>query len=176
MAATFALATASYYLIERPVMEGVFWRRLIAAGPALVAMAVTVAVVVAGTTVTATAAAPAAARPNRVVAARATLPRTVHDQLVSAGAFSGHPVRFLVLGDSLAITLSVGLALGRVTGYGAQATDQRVTAWDDHLVAEYSQITQALSQQGVKVVLFTLPYFAPPEEAPDGSIYPENQS
>ncbi len=25
------------------------------------------------------------------------------------------------------------------------------------------------------MVLFTLPYFAPPEEAPDGSIYPENQ-
>jgi len=174
------------------------------------------------------------------VAARATLPRTVHDQLVSAGAFTGHPVRFLVIGDSLAITLSVGLALGSVPGYGVQVIDQGVfgcdydtspavsagqqtiplndclqwrslyaadisrthadvvglltgrwsitdrivggqtvhvgqPAWDDHLVAEYSQITQALSQQGVKVVLFTLPYFAPPEEAPDGSIYPENQ-
>ena len=237
MAATFALAAGSYYLVERPVMEGVFWRRVIAAGPALVAMAVTVAVVVAGTTtVTAT----AAARPNRVVAARATLPRTVHDRLVSAGAFSGHPVRFLVLGDSLAITLSVGLALGSVPGYGVQVIDQGVfgcdydtspaisagqqtiplndclqwrplyaadiarthadvvglltgrwsitdrivggqtvhvgqPAWDDHLVAEYSQITQALGQLGVKVVLFTLPYFAPSEEAPDGSIYPENQ-
>ena len=34
VAATFALAAASYYLVERPVMEGVFWRSLQAAGPA----------------------------------------------------------------------------------------------------------------------------------------------
>ena len=34
VAATFALAAVSYYLIERPVMEGVFWRSLRAAGPA----------------------------------------------------------------------------------------------------------------------------------------------
>jgi len=49
MAATFALAAASYYLVERPVMEGVFWRSLRATGPALAALGVTVAVVVAGT-------------------------------------------------------------------------------------------------------------------------------
>ena len=33
VAATFALAAASYYLVERPVMEGVFWRTLTAALP-----------------------------------------------------------------------------------------------------------------------------------------------
>ena len=47
--ATFVLAAASYYLVERPVMEGVFWRSLKAAGPAIAAMGVTVVVVVAGT-------------------------------------------------------------------------------------------------------------------------------
>ena len=34
VAATFVLAAASYYLVERPVMEGVFWRRLTALAPA----------------------------------------------------------------------------------------------------------------------------------------------
>ena len=77
--ATFVLAAASYYLVERPVMEGVFWRSLKAAGPAIAAMGVTVVVVVAGTTTVATAAshpgnvgdhpvhpAPGRARPPRV--------------------------------------------------------------------------------------------------------------
>jgi lysophospholipase L1-like esterase len=42
-------------------------------------------------------------------------------------------------------------------------------------VAEYTEIVRTLAQTGVKVVLFTLPFFAPPEEAPNGSIFPENQ-
>jgi peptidoglycan/LPS O-acetylase OafA/YrhL len=236
MVATFALAAASYYLVERPVMEGVFWKSVKATGPALVAMAVTVAVVVAGTTAVATATAPV----RSTTATRATLPRAVHARLESAGAFTSHPVRFLLLGDSLAITLSVGLAAGSVRSFGVQVIDQgtfgcdydtsvaisegqsvvplndclrwrtlyadeiarshpdvvglltgrwsitdRVVggqtvhvgqpAWDDHLVAEYTDIVDFLAQQGVGVVLFTLPYFAPPQEAPDGSIYPENQ-
>ncbi len=227
---------ASYYLVERPVMEGVFWRSLRAAGPALAAMGATVAVVVAGTTTVAT----AAARPGTVASTRATLPPAVHDRLESVGAFSGNPVRFLLLGDSLAITLSVGLGTGSVHAYGVQVIDDGVfgcdydtspaiaagqltipyndclhwrslyaadiarthpdvvglltgrwsitdrevdgqtvhvgqPAWDDHLVSEYSDIVEFLAGQGVKVVLFTLPYFDPPQEAPDGSTFPENQ-
>ncbi len=48
-ACTFALAAASYYLVERPVMYGTFWRSLKAAVPAIVLLVATVAVVVAGT-------------------------------------------------------------------------------------------------------------------------------
>jgi hypothetical protein len=146
----------------------------------------------------------------------------------------------LLLGDSLAITLSVGLAAGSVQAFGVQVIDQgtfgcdydttvaisegqhvvplndclnwrtlytdeiahshpdvvglltgrwsltdRVVggqivhvgqpAWDDHLVSEYTDIVRFLAQRGVGVVLFTLPYFAPSQEAPDGSIYPENR-
>ena len=55
-ACTFALAAASYYLVERPVMYGTFWRSLKAAVPAIVLMVGTVAVVVAGTVAPATAA------------------------------------------------------------------------------------------------------------------------
>ena len=46
--ATFALAAASYYLVERPVMYGTFWRSLKAIGPATALMVATVAVVVVG--------------------------------------------------------------------------------------------------------------------------------
>jgi hypothetical protein len=233
---TFSLAAASYYLVERPVMAGVFWRSVRAAGPALVAMAVTVAVVVAATTVPVTST--AAARTGR--APGTTLPAAVHDRLVSSGAYAGNPVRFLLVGDSVAITASVGLAAHSVSGYGVQVIDQGVfgcdfdsvpaysqgqlttpftdclhwrtlyaadiartgadvvgmltgrwsltdrvvdgrtthvgeAAWDDHLVAEYSDVVRFLANRHVKVVLFTLPYFDPAQTAPDGSLYPEDQ-
>ena len=237
VATTFALAAASYYLIERPVMEGTFWRSLKAAMPAALALAGTVAVVVAATTTTA---ATAASPDHRQVTTRSTLPAPVHAQLESVGAFAGRPIRFALIGDSLAITLSVGLAEGSVPRYGIQVFDQGVfgcdydtstaisegspvvpynsclqwrqlyaqdiaqthpdvvglltgrwtitdrvvdgvtvhvgePAWDAHVVAEYSDIVGFLASQGVKVVLFTLPYFDPPQEAPDGSVFPENQ-
>ena len=93
-AATFALAAASYYLVERPVMEGVFWRSVRAAGPALAALAATVVVVVAGTAVTATATA-------SVQSLRATVNR-------SAGVRGSVPV--MVYGDSTALTLGMALS------------------------------------------------------------------
>jgi len=231
---TFGLAAASYYLVERPIMEGVFWRTVRAAGPALAAMAATVAVVVVATVAPATAAAPgdAARTPSGLTPAD-------HGRLESAGAFSGHPVRLLMIGDSLAITLSVGLGTGSVHHDGVQVIDDGVfgcdydtapaynegqivipynsclqwrtlyagdiaqyhpdvvglltgrwtiadrvvdgasvhvgqPAWDAHVVAEYEDIVGFLASRGVKVVLFNLPYFDPPQEAPDGSTYPEN--
>ena len=97
--ATFALAAASYYLVERPVMYGMFWRSLRAAGPAVVLMVATVAVVVAGTVAPAT----AAVRVDDV------MPTAERQALTAAGAFTTHPVRFLLVGDSLAFTLAVGL-------------------------------------------------------------------
>jgi len=235
VAATFVLAAASYYLVERPVMEGTFWRSVTALAPAAVALAATVVVVVAATVVPAVAAAPVRTTEPRVV-----LPAAVHDRLESAGAFTGNPVRFLLLGDSVAITMSVGLAQGSVHSYGVQVIDagvfgcdydtapaynqgqlttpfttclqwrtlyaadiaryhpdvvglltgrwsltdrvvdgQRVhvgePGWDAHLVAEYSDVVRSLAAQKVKVVLFNLPYFEPPQTAPDGAPYPEDQ-
>jgi peptidoglycan/LPS O-acetylase OafA/YrhL len=232
--ATFALAAASYYLVERPVMEGVFWRSLKAAFPAIAAMGATVVVVIAATVVPAVAAARVVRNPGHA------LPAALHARLDSAGAFSGNPVRFLLLGDSVAITMSVGLATDSVPTYGVQVIDagvfgcdydsvpaisqgQVVTpyttclqwralytadiaryhpdvvglltgvwsltdrevdgqtthvgepAWDDHLVAEYADVVRTLAAQKVKVVLFTLPYIDPPQEAPDGAPYPEDQ-
>jgi hypothetical protein len=104
MLVTFALAAASYYLVERPVMEGVFWRSVKAAGPALVAMAVTVAVVVAATVVPATAAV--------TVRTANSIPSGERQALDAAGAFSADPIRFLLVGDSLAVTTGLGLVRG----------------------------------------------------------------
>ena len=237
-AATFVLAGLSYYLVERPVMEGTLWQSVRGAVPSVAAVAATVGVVVVGTVAPATAAAPV--RATRVTHPVATLSPAVHDRLGSVGAFSGHPVKFLLLGDSLAITASVGLAQGSVSGYGVQVIDEGVfgcdydtsqayasgvltvpynsclqwrtlyagdiaanhpdvvglltgrwtiadrvvdgttvhvgdPSFDDHVVAEYSDIVAFLASQGVRVVLFNLPYFDPPQEAADGTLFPENQ-
>ncbi|HEY4928822.1 MAG TPA: SGNH hydrolase domain-containing protein, partial [Acidimicrobiales bacterium] len=100
----------SYYLVERPVMEGVFWRRLTAAGPALAAMGATVAVVVVGTI------APSAGAVDVVGASH--ISAAEFQALESADAFSSHPVRFLFVGDSLSVTMGIGLAVGTVHDYG----------------------------------------------------------
>jgi len=90
LATTFVLAAASYYLVERPVMEGVFWRSLRALAPAGAALAATVAVVVAATVVPATAAVPVRPFPTTSTAAP--------------------PRQVVVLGDSTALTLGYALA------------------------------------------------------------------
>jgi peptidoglycan/LPS O-acetylase OafA/YrhL len=87
-ATTFALATASYYLVERPIIYGTFWRSIKAVGPSLAAMAAAVVVVVAGTVVPATAAVP----------------------VVRFEAHEHTPPSVVVLGDSTALTLDYALA------------------------------------------------------------------
>lgn len=116
-AVTFALAAVSFLLIERPVMEGTFWRSLRALVPATATMGATVAVVVAGTLTPAAAALPFTAGPVR------TIPRAEQASLVAAHAFSDRPVRYLVLGDSLAMTMSTGLSVDSVPDYGVRIID-----------------------------------------------------
>ncbi len=87
-ATTFALAAASYYLVERPIIYGTFWRSIKAVGPSVAAMAAVVVVVVAGTVVSATAAIP----------------------VVRFEAHGPTPPSVIVLGDSTALTLGYALA------------------------------------------------------------------
>jgi len=49
-------------------------------------------------------------------------------------------------------------------------------AWNHHLEQELDQVVGVVSARGAKVVLFTMPYLRPPQEAPDGSVYPENRN
>ena len=106
---------------------------LVGLAPAGAALAATVAVVVAATVVPATAAVPVTRHPGTV------LPTGVHARLEASGAFSGNPVRFLMLGDSLAITASVGLAVGSVPGYGVQVIDEGVFGCDYDSALSYSE-------------------------------------
>ncbi len=85
-ACTFALAAASYYLVERPVMYGTFWRSFKAIVPATALLVATVVVVVAGTAV------PATASPAR--SAESSLPGAERQSLLQASAFTLAPCPF----------------------------------------------------------------------------------
>jgi peptidoglycan/LPS O-acetylase OafA/YrhL len=119
-ASTLALAAASFYLVERPVMYGTFWRSLKAIGPAVVLMGVTVVVIIVGTVVPATAA----------VNVRSTLSSSERQALSAAHAFTTKPIRFLLLGDSLAASLDFGLPVRSVPHYGVRVINESVLGCD----------------------------------------------
>jgi hypothetical protein len=48
------------------------------------------------------------------------LSRSEHAALVKVGAFGRHPIKVLLLGDSIALTLGVGLELQSESGYGVE--------------------------------------------------------
>jgi peptidoglycan/LPS O-acetylase OafA/YrhL len=95
-ASTLVLATASFYLVERPVMFGSFWRSLKAVVPAITLMAVTVVVVFVGTSGVATA-----------------IPSPASVAAPGDQAAGGTPV--LMVGDSTALTLGASLSYAATT-------------------------------------------------------------
>ncbi len=101
--ATVALAATSYYLVERPVMEGRFWRGARAFLPAGAAIAGTTALAL-----VATAAAPVAATPVRRNSPSLAIRATSASGTLTAPITPPHEV--LVLGDSTALVLSYALA------------------------------------------------------------------
>jgi hypothetical protein len=72
----------------------------------------------------------------------------------------------------------VGLLIGRweVTDhlYDGQWVHVGEPAWDAHLKAELNQAIDIFSAHGARVVLFTMPYVDPSQEAADGQPFPEN--
>ncbi len=98
---TFAFATASYYLIEMPIRRG----RLHLRRPS-VAVPVAVALLVAGLVISTTGGGPSSRAATLAAlehSAAPTVPPT------SAGAAAAAPTKVLVLGDSVAATMGVGL-------------------------------------------------------------------
>jgi peptidoglycan/LPS O-acetylase OafA/YrhL len=103
---TLALSAASFYLVERPVMEGTFWRSLKAVIPATVLVGGTVAVIV-GATASEALAVPALAIPTQspTIGAKATIP-------------------ILLTGDSTALTLGISIGLrSEEEKYGVDVID-----------------------------------------------------
>ena len=119
-ACTFALAALSYYLVERPVMYGTFWRSIKAITPSIALTVATVAVIVVGTLVPATAA----------VRVRNDLSSTERQSLARVGAFTRHPVKFMMVGDSIAATLEIGLGDHSVRRYGVSIINRTVLGCD----------------------------------------------
>jgi peptidoglycan/LPS O-acetylase OafA/YrhL len=231
-AVTGAIAVCSYHLIEQPVRQRRFLRTWRAALLAPVGTAAIVAaVVVATVTPTAAAAGRTLAVPTHATTARLM---QAHDLA------SGQIVRVLVLGDSLALTLGVGLSAnaqawgvhvqngatlgcdlypdstvnieGTISAAARGCADwQRTWAaevsqsnpdvvaielgrwevsdrivdgswtrigakpWDDLLGRLLNQAIAVVSQQGAKVVLFTLPYIQQTTEQPNGEPWDINQ-
>jgi peptidoglycan/LPS O-acetylase OafA/YrhL len=100
-ATTVIVAAISFYVIERPVMRGTFWRSLKAAVPAVALTVATVGVIFVGTEVSAT----AVARPVRF-----------RPTASSPSARATTPPKVVVLGDSTALTLAEALSATAPTG------------------------------------------------------------
>jgi peptidoglycan/LPS O-acetylase OafA/YrhL len=231
LAVTFVVATISFVVLEEPIRTGRFFRGLKGLASAGAVAVLTASAVLLATVAPAST---AGARQNG-----SGVPTAERRALGVAGAFTTRPIRFLILGDSVALTLGVGLNYDSVPGYGVRILDgaslgcdldqvevnlsgavgpptpgctdwatrwpaavARIhpdviglligrwevsdhlfqgrwvhvgdPAWDDHLSAEISHAIDLLSAHGVKVVLFTMPYVDPPNEAANGTPFSEN--
>jgi peptidoglycan/LPS O-acetylase OafA/YrhL len=109
---TVAVATASFFLVEEPIRRGMAWRGRRGLWRAGGVALVTAAIVIAATAAPAT---------DAVAAQRGSgLTASQRRSLVTAGAFTSHPVRFTLFGDSVALTLGVGLNVDSVSRYGVR--------------------------------------------------------
>ena len=125
LAATFVAAALSFHYIEDPIRRGQFaqtWRGLVFALGGAVA---TAAVVAAATAPVAYAGIPAAL-------SRGTtgLSASQHQSLANAQAFHVDPVRFILFGDSVALTTNLGLEINAIRSYGVKVYDGGVLGCD----------------------------------------------
>jgi peptidoglycan/LPS O-acetylase OafA/YrhL len=127
IAATFLVAVVSYHFIEQPIRTGAcarHWRGLTfgAAG----------AVGTASVVLLATTSIPASANTGVTSAALSgsAIPAAEHQQLAAAHAFSNRPVRFLLTGDSVALTAGDGLSYDSVSKYGVKVLDEALPGFD----------------------------------------------
>ncbi|MGB7052109.1 MAG: acyltransferase family protein [Acidimicrobiales bacterium] len=121
LAVTFAVATVSFLFIEEPIRRHLMFRGRMGVGLAAAAAVVTAAAVLAATV------APTVATVRQ---GSSFLSPAERQALASSHAFSKHPVRFLLAGDSLAQTLGNGLIFDSVRRYGVQVDDGGVDGCD----------------------------------------------
>jgi peptidoglycan/LPS O-acetylase OafA/YrhL len=115
LAATFTVASLSFRYLEEPIRRGQFFRGrkgLVGSGIAAVA---TTTILFAATVAPAVAAAPSYSGD--------ALSATERSQLASRSAFTSNPLRFLMVGDSIALTLGVGLNAQSIHRFGVKVFD-----------------------------------------------------
>jgi peptidoglycan/LPS O-acetylase OafA/YrhL len=112
--ATVAVAAASYYLVERPVMDKTFWRSVRALVPSAVTVGGAVALLFAATSGSA-ALVPSAAH-FRSSSSSGARDVAAASSSKSVGAEPVPPSRVVVLGDSTALTLGYALSATAPTG------------------------------------------------------------
>ncbi|MHB1518960.1 MAG: acyltransferase family protein [Acidimicrobiales bacterium] len=122
LAATFAVAVVSFRFVEEPIRTGTWFRGLRGSLTVLVAVVVAVAAVVGATIVPPVAGA--------VDLSAAGTPAAEHAALQATGAFGTRPIRFLLLGDSVGLTLGLGLQVQSVTHYGVRLYNGAVIGCD----------------------------------------------
>jgi len=66
-----------------------------------------------------------------------------HAALERSGAYGAHPVRFLILGDSIALTLGMGLSVNAPQQYGVSVTDDATVGCD--LDAQLQVVTSGVA-------------------------------
>jgi peptidoglycan/LPS O-acetylase OafA/YrhL len=121
LAATAAVSVASFHLVEQPVRQRRFLRNWRAA------LAVPIGAVVVVVALAAATEAPAVAATGKTLAvpSHAATLRTDHDH----GLAPGHTVDAMVFGDSLALTLGVGLS-NRSQAWGVHVDNQAILGCD----------------------------------------------
>ena len=231
LAATFAVAIASYYLVEEPIRSGRLFRGVRGLAVTATAALATTAVLVVATVLPLepAGAAPSLDRPAKPVP---------HLSAVTASS-AATPIRFLLVGDSVALTMGMGLGVDVAQRYDVDFLDEGALGcdldsvpvnlsgavvpptpgcldwwstwstwesefhpdvvgilvgrwevsdhldngqwvhvgdpgWDAHLAAELNTAIDIFAAGGSKVVLFTMPYVSPLQEAANGTPFSEN--
>ena len=141
LGATFAAAVLSYHLVERPILYGQWWGARVSARSLLVSIpvgaATAIVAIIAATTLPAsslpatTAGAGAAGGSTAALAARskAAAADLAVPPAPPAGLAGTHQVRVLLLGDSMALTLGVGLSQS-AGAWGADVINQGAIGCD----------------------------------------------
>jgi hypothetical protein len=126
LVATFAAATASWYLVEEPIRTGRFFK-----GRRGLAVTGAVVLVTAGLVLVATVAPANSSAAVPIVATRIPYGEG-HPGALAAGPLgtAAAPVNFLLVGDSLALTMGLGLSQQSASQYGVSVWDEGALGCD----------------------------------------------
>jgi peptidoglycan/LPS O-acetylase OafA/YrhL len=118
---SFVLAVLSSHFVEIPIRRGAIrsWKAWVVTP---LAAGATAAIVLLATTAPAAVAVPVSASTGLSVAE--------HQQLAAANAFTTDPVRFMLFGDSMALTLEIGLAPGGKQTWGVNLIPESTLGCD----------------------------------------------